>query len=217
VDPRHRTLRWWLLGAAVVLTAAGSIVWVVDSREGRVEFLLPILYCVLPAAVPLALAGLPSAGFRPLTIVVILVEAFVLLWGGYPLLAALPLQIAALFTRRPVAARVVARRLLAVGAATALMLAVTAFVVIPADSEDLVACIDPRLGRDEYTAANNAVFDVSNGRHVDGVTALGAGVAVDVDQWTTDDQVARLERRLRSIDGITRVVRGDPGRCASSG
>jgi hypothetical protein len=201
---RVRTLRWWLLVAAFVLTALVGAGWVVGNHGGRADLLFPIIYGAVPAAVPLALAPLPSAGFRPILVVVILVEAFLALWGGWFLLPALVLHLAALFTRRPASARLVARPLAGAVGVTVALLVITEFA--------------PGVGEDRATEANNAIFDVAEkSDHFDGASGLGNGVAIELDDWTSDEEVARMVARVRAIHDVSRVERGgDSGACGGS-
>jgi hypothetical protein len=203
--------------AAFVLTAVVGVVWVVDYRGGRAELLMPIIYGVLPAAVPLGVAPLPSAGFRPVLIAVFLVEAFLAFWGAWFLLPALVLHPAALFTRRPASARLVARPLIGAVGATLLLLVATEFVVIPPSRAAIVGCIDPRLGEDRGAETNNAIFEATDSTgHFEGASGVDGGVMVELDDWASDAEVARVVARIRAIHGVSRVERGGSGACARS-
>ena len=213
---RSPTLRWWLLCAGIALTAIASVIWVVDGHGSRVEFVALIIYCVLPTVVPLGLAQLPSPGFQLSMIGLLLVELYLLVWGGWPLIPAVLLQLAALLTRRPAPARVVARPVLGALAGTAALLLVTEFLVIPVGPDDVIGCIDPALSYDRQVETNNAIFDAGErSPSWEGATGVGDGVAIELDDWVSDVEVDRVVARVRAIDGVTRVVR-DADACPES-
>ncbi|MFL5780510.1 MAG: hypothetical protein ACJ760_04285 [Thermoleophilaceae bacterium] len=209
---RNPRARWWLLGAAVAGALGWSVVWVVAGRHGRGEFAILVIYAVLPALVPLIAARLPTAAFVCVTVPMVVVEAFLLLWGLFPLAAALPPQLLALGTARPVPLPAVRRWLVAAIAVGATALAVTAFA-IPAKPANLVACVDRTVPSDRATDATNAVFELVGERDVTGATNVGTGVELELNDWTSDEAIARLGRRLGAIDGIGHVTRGSVERC----